>query len=95
MKGLVQQIEQSIGSWSRVSAAIFLCAPMCAPISTVAAADQLDERFDRHARYARELFSTYCFDCHSNDSAEANLNIESLLDEQPLVRNQQFPARCL
>ncbi|MEM8681443.1 MAG: DUF1587 domain-containing protein, partial [Planctomycetota bacterium] len=37
----------------------------------------------------------YCFDCHSGDSPEANLNLEVLLTETPLVRNRDDWRRTM
>lgn len=60
---------------------------VCLSVAAPARGDDLEAPSD-HARHTSKLFENYCFDCHSNDATEANLNIENLLKNRPLIRNR-------
>lgn len=54
-----------------------------------------DDNSDASLQYAHEVFGKYCYDCHGADAQEANLNIESLLTNRPLIKNYDDWGRII
>ena len=76
-------IAVAIAKWATSKLAIHICLIAFALMTTSTRANELD-LVDKAAPVVRE----FCFDCHNNDTSSGELNLESMLDDSPIVRNR-------
>ncbi len=73
----------------RLSVAWCILSLLIVGSAQLSAASPDENHSDGGVAKAPALFARYCLDCHGNSLQEAELNIEALLEQTPLVRNRE------